>query len=132
MLAKCKNQVLSRDAACLGASEEECQDFIDDADLAIFEVLLDEQHCKEVASICKFGVFLDFLLTLLYDILAEASKCQSVTELVSLKRRDMPACKEWEDYDMRTDDSVDQVREGLTKAVCKGLFCASTSDPKVN
>ena len=42
VLAECEDQVLGRDAARLGASEEESQDFIDDANLAIFEVILNK------------------------------------------------------------------------------------------
>ena len=51
MLAEREDEVLRGDAAGLRACEEEGQDFVDDADLAIFEMILHKEHRQEVACV---------------------------------------------------------------------------------
>ena len=101
MLTEGKNEVLSGHAGCLGPSEEEGEDFVDNAIISVLEVLLDQDHGKEVASLRLIRVLFDFFAPSIDNDFAEVSEHSSITTLVSLEWCDVILSKEREEDDVR-------------------------------
>ena len=69
VLAKCKDKVLRGDAACLRSSKEEGQALVDDAQRAIFEVLINEQYGEEVSFTSELWLSFQVFTSLVDDFL---------------------------------------------------------------
>ena len=101
MLTEGKNEVLCGHAGCLGPSEEEGEDFVDNAIISVLEVLLDQDHGQEVASLRLIRVLFDFFAPSIDNDFAEVSEHSSITALVSLEWCDVILSKEREEDDVR-------------------------------
>ena len=73
VLAERENQVLGGHARCLRASEEESEDFIDDAFRAIFEVIIDQEESEKVSLLSSLGLVLDFFAPIVNNLHAEVT-----------------------------------------------------------
>ena len=104
-----KDQVLGRHAARLRTSEEESQNFVNNAHFTILKVLIDKQNGEEVTGFGEVRVPLELLLALVDDSLAEAAQSYGVAQLVALERRDVVAGKHWEKHNMRHSHAIDEV-----------------------
>ena len=109
MLAKGKDEVLSRNAAGLGACEEKCENLVNDTLSAVLKKPIYQQNSHEVTRLCKFWVGLYCSTSLVYDDLAKVTQSLRIECLVSFKRCDVVLGENREEYDVRLSYTIDQV-----------------------